>query len=356
MKRAGITFFLLVLVLALFLRINYLVGPVSRMEESAETKTIFISSGTGTREIADKLHFHGLITSPLLFNITCKITGLDNQIQAGYYELSTRESMWDHIQALTSGQIATFRVTIPEGFTVEDVAERLAEKTVYGRDDFLKVAREKSFENYFLPGHPSGGVRYHLEGYIYPDTYLIPRQFEADEMMGVFLSEFNEKWGSILPEKSADREFNPFEILTIASLVEKEARFDREKPLIAGVIYNRLDRDMHLQIDASVRYGLRLDRKQVLYRDLKEDNPYNTYLFYDLPPGPIGNPGDGALEAALNPEDTDYLYYFARDNGEHVFSETYEQHLERQQDILEGEEQQIETIDPVEPLTEQEEN
>ncbi|MFW6386483.1 MAG: endolytic transglycosylase MltG [Bacillota bacterium] len=356
MKRAGITFLLLVLVLAVFLRVNYLAGPVTRMEDNAEKKIVYISRGTGTGEIAEKLHFHGLIFSPLLFNITCKLTGLDSQLQAGYYELSTRASMWEQIQTLTSGQISTFRVTIPEGFTVEDVADRLAGLTVLGRDDFIRAARGKKFEEYFLPGHPGGGVRYHLEGYIYPDTYVIPRQYEAEEMIEVFLSEFEEKWGDVLARRQEESKYTPYEILTIASLVEREARLDREKPLIAGVIFNRLERDMHLQIDASVRYGLRLDREQVLYRDLEEDNPYNSYMYDGLSPGPIASPGDKAIEAALNPEETDYLYYFARENGEHVFSETYEQHLERQREELAEEEQQIETINPAEPLTEQEED
>jgi len=215
-------------------------------------------------------------------------------------------------------------VTVPEGFTIAEVAEVLVGEDLVDRARFLALAREgaAAFEYDFLHGLPTMS----LEGYLYPDTYRLPRHLPEQKVIRVFLDRFAQV---VLPRVRARAEpgFTLHEILTIASLVEREAKVPTEQPLIAGVIYNRLRRGWRLEVDATVLYALGRHKTTISYVDLKVDSPYNTYLHEGLPPGPIANPGLPAIEATLTPAATNYLYYVARPNGTHEFSKTLAAHL-----------------------------
>ena len=176
-------------------------------------------------------------------------------------------------------------------------------------------------------------IKFKLEGYLYPNTYRIEKNFKPLKIYKLMLKEFEDKWLLKLKNKANNSKYNISELVTIASIVEKEAKLVEEKAIIAGVIYNRLEENMKLQIDATVQYVLPRRKERLLYSDLKFDSKYNTYLYAGLPPGPISNPGANSLEAALNPKKTEYLFYFAREDGSHQFSKTYEEHLRKQNEL-----------------------
>ncbi|MFP4016967.1 MAG: endolytic transglycosylase MltG [Halanaerobiales bacterium] len=350
MKKIGFIFILILILLVSF-KVIILMGPVD--SNSERSVLLMIENGSSARQIARKLYKNNLIQSEVLFNIMISARGLENNLKAGIYNIETSKNMGEVIDLLVEGNVATYRITIPEGFTVEDIASRLSVITEYPEEDFLYYAGQSMGRDYL---NVSGrDIKYALEGYLYPDTYIIPQEYTPEEILEVMLSLFEKRWLDTLNRISeADNDeidvydtgydsrqesneivsqFTPHQIMTIASMIEKEARLDEEKPIVAAVIYNRLQRNMLLQIDACIQYIMPERRGRVLYSDLEIDSPYNTYLYPGLPPGPISNPGSSSIEAALNPTNVDYYFYFAREDGSHVFSRTYREHLDLQNEM-----------------------
>jgi UPF0755 protein len=226
---------------------------------------------------------------------------------------------------------------VPEGLTVRQIAElaadtlRLARDSVRGavRDSFLAAARDPAMRAEFGIAPPPG-LREPLEGYLLPDTYLIPYDATPRDVVRQMLRAFAAVWDSTADRRAAELGLSRHQVLTLASIVEGEARFGEERPTIAGVYLNRVRRRMPLQADPTVIYALDLDRRptRVLYRHLEVRSPYNTYLVPGLPPGPIGNPGRGTIAATLAPERHDFLYFVARPDGYHMFSRTGSQHAD----------------------------
>ena len=335
MKKAGIIFFIIILLLTGFIRVYALLQPVKNHGGSPEG--IWVRQGNTSHVIAKRLEEKNLIRSSILFKLIVSITGKDQQLKAGYYEIKPTNSAWDIISILTEGRIATFKFTIPEGYTVEEIAKKLSKNTFYTEHEFISAAKEK-YDHSYLPSH-SKNVRYPIEGFLYPNTYLIPREAEPREIYNIFLNQFEKVWLKKLNNqinKSSDFSIN--DIITIASLIEEEAKLDNEKKLISAVIYNRLDRGMYLQIDAGIQYSLPERKERILYKDLKIESPYNTYTNHGLPVGPICSPGDEAIRAALEPAEVDYLFYFALNDGSHKFTRSYKKHLELQKEIKEEKE------------------
>jgi len=323
--------FILVFILLISSVLFYLIQPVNKEDELGIR--IDIKSGSPAAQIAETLYNYKLIRSKTLFRILLNIRGLENSLKAGVYSIKPSENIFEIMDLLVKGRVSTYRVTIPEGYTIEEIAERLSVLTFHSKEDFLRIARSNLGRDYL---DSSNRTRYPLEGFLYPDTYIIPEEYQIEEIYEMMLSVFEERCLERLG--NTEQDFTPYEIMIIASLVEKEARLDKEKPIIAGVIYNRIEQDMLLQIDASVQYVLKERKGRILYSDLKVDSPYNTYLYHGLPPGPISNPGAVSIEAALKPADVDYLFYFARDDGSHVFSKTYSEHLKLQGEMRMGNE------------------
>ena len=352
MKKAGKTLFIIIMVLTISLRMVYLLGPVD--PNADRSIQLIIKKGTTAGQIANRLYENNLIRSKLLFNILISIQGLENSLQAGTYDIKTSYGMGHIIYLLVEGRVATFRVTIPEGFTVEEVTGRLSVMTPYSKEEYLNYAKQDMGRDYLKVSGKE--IKYALEGFLYPDTYIIPITYTPEQIFEVMLSVFEERWLDRLNrisysknsnfdlsqkrESSKQEDFNEIvsqftthQIMTIASLIEEEAKLNEEKPLVAAVIYNRLKRNMLLQIDACIQYIMSNRKDRVLYSDLGIDSPYNTYMYRGLPPGPISNPGASSIEAALNPADVDYLFYFARKDGSHVFSHSYKEHMELQYEM-----------------------
>jgi len=211
-----------------------------------------------------------------------------------------------------SGKVVLYKITIPEGYTCYQIAELLEEKEVAEKESFIKLVKnnEKS-----------------CEGYLFPDTYELPKGFGAKNTLKILLSNFDKLVDGKLKEKAEEIGFSLDEIITLSSIIEKEAKYAEEKTLISAVFHNRLKEDMKLQSCATIQYILGKPKEKLSESDLKIDSSYNTYLYKGLPPGPICNPGLDSIKAALNPAEKDYFYFVLGENGKHIFSKTYEEHL-----------------------------
>ncbi|MCK8828398.1 endolytic transglycosylase MltG [Natroniella acetigena] len=328
LKRTGILL-LLVLVLINFALFNYgrqLLEPVDYNLTQTD-KLVEIEPNTSINRIGKMLYQKGLIRSPFIFRIYLRVKDLSTGVQAGHYKLNSGMSTPEIIDKLVRGETADYTITVFEGARVEQIADLLAREGV-DRDKFLGLARHKKLD--FLPERDD--VKYNLEGFLYPNTYRIPYGSSERDVIRIMVNEFKRQV-NFLEEQIEDSDYDLYEIVTIASLIEGERKVASEEPLIASVIYNRLEIGMRLQLDATVQYSLPEHKSRLLYRDLEVDSPYNTYKISDLPPGPINNPSLSAMRSALNPAETDYLYYVATTGGYHEFTRTYQEHLEVQRGL-----------------------
>ncbi len=299
-------------------------GAVRPIDPHGQPQIVTIPSGASPGEIGQLLVASGLIRRSADFVLLVRVRGWSRSLHEGDYQLSPTMGLLEIGNVLVHGKALEHAVTIPEGFTVTEITEALVLDDLVDYTRFLDLAQRGAagFDYDFLRGLPT----HSLEGYLYPDTYRIPRHLPERQVIAVFLDRFAQV---VLPRwrARADPGTTLHEIVTIASLVEREAKIPAERPLIAGVIYNRLRRGWRLEVDATVLYAIGYHKPIVTYDDLKVDSPYNTYLHWGLPPGPIANPGLPAIEAALAPAATDYLFYVARPDGTHAFSKTFADHL-----------------------------
>ncbi|SHJ32218.1 endolytic transglycosylase MltG [Desulfofundulus thermosubterraneus] len=304
----------------------YILGMLSPVTSGqGQSVNITIPRSASSSNIGRILHEQGLVHSAWFFNFYTRLKGVDGKLKAGRYTFSTAQSLPEIVNELVKGPDEGRVFTIPEGFNLKQIAELLEREGLVTRRDFLAAAAGDTFDYPFLQGLPAGPNR--LEGYLFPDTYRVGSNTSAHEVINLMLSRFDWK----LKEMDYYRKVKAagltlHQAVIIASMVEREARVDRERPLIAGVIFNRLKRDMPLQIDATVQYALGTQRAKLYYKDLEVDSPYNTYLFKGLPPGPIACPGEASLLAAVQPIKTSYLYYVARPDGTHAFASTLDEH------------------------------
>lgn len=298
--------------------------------KSDQEITIAITDDDSLRDIADTLSDNGIIRYPSLFWTFAKMTDMDDRIQSGTYTLSPSMDYRSILSAIryrpNTRQVVT--VTIPEGMTQDDIFELLEENGVCEAYLLRAYAKYYDFSYSFLKDLPYSDKR--LEGYLFPDTYDFYIDDSPVRVLKKFLSNFSRKWDVDLKSRAENINMSIRDITIIASMIEREAKYDEERPVIASVIHNRLrsSRFPHLQIDATVQYALPEWKEYLTEEDLKIDSPYNTYLCEGLPIGPICNPGLAAIRAVLYPEDTNYYYYVARKNGWHYFASTYDQHQE----------------------------
>jgi UPF0755 protein len=273
-------------------------------------------------EVAQMLAKRELVRNPGLLAWWLKRYGKE-QITPGDYEFSPDMDMRRIADILIQEQFTPNWVTFPEGWTRFKIANRLQERGIADAEEFLSLCRQPKKYTDIGISMPEKD----LEGYLFPNTYRLPPGSGAELAVRSMLSGFKRYAYEPLKDEIDKSDHNLHQILTVASMIEKEAMHDKDRPLIAAVIYNRLKKGMHLQIDATVLYGMGQWKDRVLYRDLRHPSPYNTYLNKGLPPGPIANPGLASLKAALEPADVDYLFYVAQADGYHRFTKTYSNHL-----------------------------
>ncbi len=299
-------------------------------------RLIEIPSGANAALIGELLYGEGLIHNQQVFQLYVRLHSLGHRFIAGIYNLSPSLSLEQIAEKLANGEIysETIWFTIPEGFTVKEIAQRLEERGLVESSLFLDFAREPSIsilESFpFLKAVTDPEVEFLLEGYLFPDTYEVYPESGVEEITALMLRRLEQIITAEDQQRIAELNSSLHEILTIAAMVEREGRVDHERPLIAGVIYNRLEIDMLLQIDATIQYALGETKEFLTFKDLEIESPYNTYLFGGLPPGPIAAPGAASIKAALYPEASDYFFYNYKydGTGEHYFSHTLQEHLE----------------------------
>lgn len=297
--------------------------PASRRDSL--DRIVEIPLGTPAGRISRMLEEQGLIRSAFIFDIMLKITNRDSQLKAGEYLLNPAMNTMEVIQKLNEGTIVTHRIMIPEGYELKQIASVLAREGLVDPERFLMLAQnaELVFGEQFPVELPIPS----LEGYLFPDTYHFAKEQSEEAIIRQMVSRFVDVVISKVDLSLLDDKYTLHEVITLASIVEKEVIYDFERPLVAAVYHNRLNIGMRLQADPTVRYVMTENRSRVLYSDLEIDSPYNTYRYDGLPPGPIASPGLKSILAVLEPADVDYLYFVAKPDGTHQFSRTFEEHV-----------------------------
>jgi len=293
--------------------------------------SIEIPSGSTSGEIAKILKENGLIRDEFIFKIVLKTAKVESNLKAGYYTLNTSMSVEDIIAELSKGGQNTnvIRFTIPEGYELKHMAEKLSDEGLIDADRFMELVSDKrNFEEKytFLKELEDGQS---LEGYLFPSTYEIYIGSTEEEIIEKMLSKFQQVYEDVIKEDMDNVDMTLNEVVTLASIIEREAKRDDERELISGVFHNRLKINMPLQSCATVQYALGERKEKLTEKDTQIDSVYNTYIHNGLPPAPIASPGEKSLKAAVNPADVDYLYFRAKEDGSggHIFSVTYEEHL-----------------------------
>ena len=309
MKRVYVTLGLIIALL--FIGFAWWKHGTSPVNSKNKTPKIFVvEPGQGVRAIAKNLKDQGLIKDPVVFFLLTKKMRIDNKIEAGDYRLFPSMNAGDIAQELTHGTLDIW-VTIPEGQRASEIAETLKEK-MPNYDESWDAKLEEN------------------EGYLFPDTYLVPTDADIDTIISLMRNNFDSKYSTI---DTSNTKLSKAQIVSIASLIEREARHQEDRPIVSGVIQNRLGQGMKLDLDATIQYalGYQADEKRwwksaLSLDDLALNSPYNTYKVAGLPPTPISNPGIESLRAAVNPTDSDYLYYITDKNGINHYAKTLQEH------------------------------
>ena len=280
-----------------------------------------VSEGAGLRRVAEDLERARLVRSARAFELLGRWRGAGGELRAGEYELRASEAPGEILEAIRSGRVKMWEVAIPEGLTAAEVAARVEAAGLAERAAFLAVVNDPASPTRLGVEGPG------LEGYLFPETYHLARGLPAEEVVGALVGQFRSVWEPLAPAAAA-RGLSMREAVTLASIVEKETAVAEERPLVAAVFHNRLRLGMRLETDPTVIYGIP-DFDGNLTRAHLEDeaNPYNTYRIAGLPPGPIASPGAAALRATLEPAQSDALFFVSRNDGSHVFSRTYDEHV-----------------------------
>lgn len=286
---------------------------------------IEVRQGYNANQIADILYKAKLIKNKKVFILYTKIKALDSKLKAGKYVLSSDMSLQEIAECITEGNTIsdTIRITIPEGLEIREIGLLLEEKGLGNKEKFIEATDSRNFTFKFSKYIPKN---LSLEGYLFPDTYQVYKDIDEIGIIKIMLNRFEEIFNDELSSRSEETGLTVHEIITIASIIEREAKVDSERAIISSVFYNRLKNNMLLGSCVTVQYALGERKPNLTYKDLEIDSPYNTYKVQGLPPGPVSNPGEASIRAALYPAETNYYYFSANFDGTHTFSKTFSEH------------------------------
>ncbi len=343
MRKKKILIIILSVTLVLFLLAAFIVGSIVAEfnrsgEGTEETVTIEIKQGEGTSEIAGKLKEAGLIKYKIAFYLKVKDMGVGGKLRFGTFTIHKGAGLEQIIETLIHGgaQKEERMFTVPEGYTIEMIAKKLEEESICPESEFLQAV-EQDYDYWFLESIPdTEDVRYKLQGFLFPETYAIGDSMTASDIVKVMLEQFNSKFTKEMKQQMEDQGKSIYEIVIEASIIERETKIDSERTTVAGVIKNRLEKGMRLEMCPTVLYPITkgmYDKTTVTNKDTEFESPYNTYENKGLPVGPIASPGLASLEAALHPEEHNYLFYHtdnSKKDGSHIFTETYKEHTNTQ--------------------------
>ncbi len=299
---------------------RYALSPVQAPGGPPAPIEFEIVAGDGLGAVARALETRGLIRSALALRAHARLQSLETRLKVGEYELSPDLSTPEIAEILASGRVRTHAVVIPEGIRAEEIADRLALEGLVDREDFLRVVFDPESPKRLSIEGPT------LEGYLFPDTYRFAKGLPASQIAEAMVDEFRDVYRELRATRP-ENDLSMRELVTLASIVEKETGVPEERPLIAAVFLNRMKRGMRLETDPTVIYGISDFDGNLRRVHLDDaDNPYNTYQIPGLPPGPIASPGRESMRAVLEPADSPYLFFVSRNDGTHVFSKSYGEH------------------------------
>jgi len=297
-------------------------GRLEPVSTTPAPRDFEVARGEAFGRVATRLEADGLVQSAFVWKLHGRREGVTGQLKVGEYELSPHMSSDQILEVLISGRVKTYPVTVPEGTRAIEIAERLQAAGLADAEAFMAVATDPEVARRL------GVTGDRLEGYLYPDTYQLPRGMTPFEIARAMTRQFEAVWTEQIAALAEGSTLSKPEIVTLASIVEKETAAPEERPLIAAVFLNRLGKRMRLETDPTVIYGIEDFDGNLRKRHLQDgSNPYNTYRIMGLPPGPIASPGAEALRAVVEPSETDYLYFVSRNDGTHYFSATYAEHV-----------------------------
>ena len=299
---------------------------VTACGSSSQSARVILPPGATFAAVTDSLSAHRVVTSPRWFKLLARLRRVDRSAHAGVYEFPAGISEWTVLGMLAHGKKVALRFTVPEGLTILDIADLAATRLGIPSDSFVRAARDGKAATALL-GFPVPSY----EGFLRPETYLLPADINAGELIRFMVQGFESEWKPEWNARLDSLKMSRLALVTLASIVEGEAKADEERETIAGVYRNRLKIGMALQADPTVQYAISLQRgkrkRRLFQKDYQIESPYNTYLKPGLPPGPVNSPGRRSLQAALYPADVHYLYFVAGPAGRHIFSRTYSEHL-----------------------------
>ena len=317
-------------------------------EDNNKSVNVEIPIGSGVTSIGNILEENGIIKNAFIFKYYVKFNN-ESGFQAGNYDLTPAMTLDEIITSLKTGKVmlkAEFKITIPEGLQLDQIAERIAKETPYTTEEILKKLDDKSYIEELIAKYPdllkeeeimAEAIKHPLEGYLYPSTYPF---YEEEPSLEAIIEKMVSQTQDVLTQYETSRveqDLTVHELLTMSSLVEEEATEKADRGKISSVFYNRLEEGMPLQTDPTVLYALGEHKSRTLYKDLEVESPYNTYKHTGLPPGPIANAGLSSIEAALKPDNTEYYYFLASKEGTVYYSETLDEHNEKKAEYITSE-------------------
>ena len=307
--------YLFVIGLTFYFTINY--WPQTNI---GSTKKVRIDHGTTLSNISDKLKKKGLVTNKWVFEFLTKIKGLEKSMQAGTFRVSNVHTNHEVINSIVLGTPDIKKITFLEGWNMNQVATHLSRELNFNYSEVLKLLSDEELIQELQVSSNN------LEGFLFPETYYFFEGVDITSVIKRLVKEHKKFWNDTNLSKADSLGFTPYEITTLASIIEGEAIYDSERPIISAVYHNRLKIGMKLQADPTVQYIIDDGPRRLLNKDLRIKSPYNTYMYQGLPPGPINSPGRQSLIAALSPQNNDYLYFVARGDGYHTFSKNEKEH------------------------------
>jgi len=296
--------------------------PYKGYEESHQL--IVIQRGSMVPQIARTLKSHGIVRSSWLFEWYARLSHRPLVLQAGEYRFEGPINLPTVTEKLRTGLVHQYRVTIPEGLIMDEIAQRFIAQGFGTREKFLEAMKRTALINDW-----DSVAGDNLEGYLFPDTYFVTRDMSEQQMVDAMVANFQKVWTPERRKRAEELALTTRETITLASLIEKETALSSERSLVSAVFHNRLKKNLKLACDPTVIYAVRLVKEYdgvINQSDLELDSPYNTYLYPGLPPGPIANPGLESIDAALYPAKADYLYFVSTNDGRHLFSTSYRDH------------------------------
>jgi UPF0755 protein len=279
-----------------------------------------VYSKTTAREIARSLEEKGILHFAFPFRVLAKLTHADRKLKAGLYRLNPRMSLWEVLTTLSEGKSELLALKVPEGYTTDQIAQELEKMKVMTVSDFMKTAQDTQTLKKLGVSGPTA------EGFLFPETYRVPVGASSQALVELMVRQFFDSVGSDFEDRCRQRGLTPYQAVILASIVEREAQKADERPIVAGIMYNRLHKKMRLEVNATLNYVLENKRAWLTNDQINTQSPYNTYQHRGLPPTPICNPGLASLQAVLDPADVPYLYYVAKGDGSQLFAATFEEH------------------------------